>query len=126
MAFDGSRALIVGDYITPASGDHAGQLGPWSSLVSAIGIQPRSTLMMSFFALYGLAWLIVLLSFVRAAPWSGSAMLIAAVGALWYLPFGTLFSGFQILLLWLLGRRQAPLTSSDLPEHDPAGEIFSN
>jgi hypothetical protein len=28
MTFDGARALIVGDYVTPSSGEYAGQLGP--------------------------------------------------------------------------------------------------
>ena len=45
MLFDGTRALIVGDYVTPASGEYAGQLGPWSNLVKADGIEPLSTLM---------------------------------------------------------------------------------
>lgn len=44
MAFDGMRALLVGDYVTPRSGPYAGQLGPWARLVSAVGIEPRSTL----------------------------------------------------------------------------------
>lgn len=30
MVFDGSRALVVGDYITPRSGRTLGQLGPWT------------------------------------------------------------------------------------------------
>ncbi len=38
LAFDGGRALIVGDYVTPSSGPSAGQLGPWSKVVSALGI----------------------------------------------------------------------------------------
>ena len=49
MTFDGARALIVGDYLRPASGEYAGQLGPWSKLVSMIGIDPESTLMKSVF-----------------------------------------------------------------------------
>jgi hypothetical protein len=44
-AYDGSRALIVGDYVTPKSGAYAGQLGPWAKLVAAVGIEPRSTVM---------------------------------------------------------------------------------
>ena len=58
MAFDGIRALVVGDYVTPRSGSYAGQLGPWARLVSAVGIGPRSTLMKAVFAVYGLAWLV--------------------------------------------------------------------
>jgi hypothetical protein len=41
MLFDGTRALILGDYVTPKSGEYAGRLGPWSILVKAIGIEPR-------------------------------------------------------------------------------------
>ncbi len=41
MLFDGSGALIKGDYIRPTRGEYAGQLGPWSKLVKAIGIKPR-------------------------------------------------------------------------------------
>jgi len=37
MVFDGLRALIVGDYVTPKSGEYAGQLGTWSNVVKAIG-----------------------------------------------------------------------------------------
>ena len=49
MTFDGLRALVVGDYVTPKTGEWAGQLGPWSRLVSAVGIEPRSTLMKCIF-----------------------------------------------------------------------------
>lgn len=45
LAFDGTRAFVVGDYVTPGSGPHAGRLGPWSSVVSTVGIEPRSDLM---------------------------------------------------------------------------------
>lgn len=38
MAFDGGRALVVGDYVTPRSGQYAGQLGPWAKVVSTVGI----------------------------------------------------------------------------------------
>ena len=40
MVFDGTRALILGDYVTPQTGDFAGRLGPWSNLVQAVGIEP--------------------------------------------------------------------------------------
>ncbi len=49
--FDGLYALITGDYVTPKSGEHAGQLGPWSSVVSAVGITPRSTAMKLIFVI---------------------------------------------------------------------------
>ena len=42
-----------------------------------------------------------------SAPNAWSAMLGAALGALWFLPLGTLFSVVQVALLLLLRRRLA-------------------
>jgi hypothetical protein len=99
MVFDGARALVVGDYVTPRSGEYAGRLGPWSSVVRAVGIEPRSTFMKLVFVAYGCAWLVVAAAFVIGRPWAGKAMLIAAAGVLWYVPFGTLAGAVQIVLL---------------------------
>ncbi len=99
MALDGIRAMIVGDYITPGDGRFAGQLCPWSALVSAIGIPPRSTLMKGIFAAYGLAWLLVILAYALGARWGRRPMVLAAILSLWYLPLGTVIS---LLLLGLL------------------------
>lgn len=101
LAFDGGRALIVGDYVSPASGPHAGQLGPWAGVVASVGIEPRSTLMKSFHLGLGTAWVVTLLFFVLGAPWAWWGMLCCAVLSLWYLPFGTLASMIQIVLLLL-------------------------
>jgi len=101
FAFDGSRALVKGDYVTPKSGQYAGQLGPWSRVVAAVGIEPRSTLMKLIFVAYGLGWLGVIGAFAMGREWAWTAMLIAAVGSLWYLPFGTLLGLVQIALLLL-------------------------
>jgi len=101
MAFDGTRALVVGDYVTPKEGPYAGQLGPWSRLVAAVGIAPRSTLMKAIFATYGWTWLILIALFVfTRAAWTWYAMVFAAIGTLWYLPIGTVFSMLQIVLLF--------------------------
>ncbi|GAB4327245.1 MAG: hypothetical protein Kow0074_22480 [Candidatus Zixiibacteriota bacterium] len=105
MLIDGIHALVTGDYVTPSSGDHAGQLGPWSSVVSAVGIPPRSTVMKAIFVIYGALWLGVLVGFVMRQSWAGKALLVAAIGSLWYLPFGTLFGVVQIVLLILILRR---------------------
>jgi len=99
LAFDGARALLVGDYVTPRSGPYAGQLGPWSRLVSVAGIEPRSTLMKSIHLVLGLVWLAFLVCFVLRLPWAWGGMLACAVLGLWYLPFGTLLSAIQIVLL---------------------------
>ena len=99
LAFDGSRALIVGDYVTPKSGEYAGQLGPWSKFVAAIGIEPRAALMKFIHVALGAAWLVATACFLLRMPWAWSGMLTCAVLTLWYLPFGTLFSVVQIVLL---------------------------
>ena len=55
MLIDGLRAVILGDYFTPAKGDYAGQLGPWAQVVRWIGIDPRGLFMKTVFILFGLA-----------------------------------------------------------------------
>lgn len=104
MAFDGARAFIIGDYLTPTSGEYAGQLGPWANLVAAAGIEPRSTLMKTIFVVYGVLWLIVVSFFAQKQRWAWTAMLVAAMGSLWYLPFGTVSSMIQIALLGVIWR----------------------
>ena len=101
FAFDGGRALLMGDYVTPTSGPYAGQLGPWAEVVSAVGLEPRSTLMKSIHLALGLAWLGVVICFALKLPRAWWGMLLCAVPGLWYLPFGTLLSIFQIALLLL-------------------------
>ncbi len=104
FTFDGSHALIKGDYVTPKSGPRAGQLGPWHHLVSAVGIEPRSTTMKAIHLVTGLAWLCIIGAYLAGASWAPTAMLVAAVATLWYLPVGTLLSAIQIVLL-LIERR---------------------
>jgi hypothetical protein len=106
MSFDGLRALIAGDYLTPKAGPHAGPLGPWSGVVQAVGINPRSTAMKVTFVGFGLAWLAVLAGFVRRARWSVRALAILAVATLWYLPVGTVTAALVLIGLAVL-RKQA-------------------
>ncbi|MEZ6195762.1 MAG: hypothetical protein R3F20_08540 [Planctomycetota bacterium] len=101
MAFDGGRAFVVGDYVTPRSGPYAGQLGPWSKVVAAVGIEPRSTAMKAIHLLVGLAGLVAAAGFVARTAWGWKALLIFAICGLWYLPFGTLLGVVQIVLLLL-------------------------
>lgn len=105
LAFDGSRALIVGDYVTPRSGPHAGQLGLWSKLVAAAGIEPRSRLMKGIHVGLGIAWLAVAVAYAVGESWAWSGMLVCAVLGLWYLPVGTVLSLAQIVLLLMIHRR---------------------
>ena len=96
---DGTVALVTGDYVTPKSGQYAGQLGPWAKLVGALGIEPRSTAMKLIFVVYGVIWLVVIVGFIFRTDWSWWAMFFAAVLSLWYLPFGTLLGVIQIVLM---------------------------
>jgi hypothetical protein len=106
MTFDGARAFVVGDYVTPASGAYAGQLGAWSKVVLAVGIEPRSSLMKAIFVVYGVAWLVIISFFAQKLPWTWWAMLVAAAGSLWYLAVGTISSMMEIALL-ILARRSS-------------------
>jgi hypothetical protein len=102
MLFDGSRALITGDYTTPSSGEYAGQLGPWSNLVKAIGIEPRSTLMKLIFVGYALAALVVMACFVFGLAWARTALMIVCILGLWYLPMGTITNLIALILLFTI------------------------
>ncbi|RMF76721.1 MAG: hypothetical protein D6744_12065 [Planctomycetota bacterium] len=99
LVFDGVHALITGDYVTPSDGPHAGQLGPWSHLVSAIGVEPRSTAMKVFHVAFGGAWLAAMTCFVAGVHGSWRAMLAFAVLAAWYLPIGAILGVVQVILL---------------------------
>ena len=70
MVFDGVRALVVGSYITPRSGEHAGQLGPWARIVRAVGIDPESTAMKAAFVVLGAAYLVASAAWAAGAGWA--------------------------------------------------------
>ncbi len=99
FVIDGARALIVGEYVTPKSGKFAGQLGPWSKIVTKVGIEPNSIQMKLIFLIYGIVWLGLIVSYFLRMSWSWWGMLVAAVLSLWYLPFGTMLGLLQIVLL---------------------------
>jgi hypothetical protein len=104
MLFDGTRALMVGDYLTPSRGEYAGQLGPWSGLVQAIGIDPRSTLMKSLFVIHGLTALTIVICYIKDLPWARRALMTICVLGLWFLPIGTVFNLIALILLFLTRR----------------------
>jgi hypothetical protein len=105
MVFDGLRALIIGDYVTPSTGPYAGQLGPWASLVSGVGIDPRGIGMKWFCVLYGFGWLWIVIAYVRNKSWAWWGMVAFAAGSLWYLVVGTVSAVLQLTLLFLIRRR---------------------
>ncbi len=106
MAFDGVRALVAGDHVTPRQGPRAGRLGPWASIVRAVGVDPRSTGCKTAIASYGVASLGLAACLVFDVPWSGVSVLSAASVGLLYLPMGTLLNGVA-MVLWL-GPRSSP------------------
>jgi len=99
MTFDGSRALVKGDYIRPGSGTYAGQLGPWSKLVTKIGINPESTMMKVIFLAWGLIGLFIVLCYVLNQRWAANGLIAINILSLWYLVPGAISSSLQIVLL---------------------------
>ena len=106
MTFDGTRAIIVGDYITPSSGEYAGKLGPWSHILERIGIPARSTVMKAAFIAIGLVHLTAAVLLILDAGWApGWLALVASVIGLWYLPFGTVADGIALVIVLLSSLR---------------------
>jgi hypothetical protein len=108
MIFDGSRALIVGDYVTPSTGEYAGQLGPWANLVMMIGIEPRSVWMKLIFVVQGVSTLTIVVYYLLNKPWARTGLLAAVLLGLWYLPIGTLMNLTAMILLLLSRRKDMP------------------
>lgn len=100
MLFDGVHALVSGDFVTAASGDGAGRLGPWASLLEAVGIPPRSIGVKLLHVACGALWLLGALAAVRNGQAMRRLLIIAAVASLWYLPFGTLAGAITLGLAW--------------------------
>ena len=57
------------------------------------------------FAVCGWAWLAIGVAFALGVSGSWTAMLAAAIATLWFLPFGTLLSLVQVVLLVALRQR---------------------
>ena len=107
MAYDGSRALIVGDYVRPETGEYAGQLGPWSDLVTAVGIEPESTTMKTIFLIWGALGLIFTTSFAMNVRDVEKYLLILNICTVWYLVPGTISSIIVAILLAIYMRKTA-------------------
>jgi hypothetical protein len=101
LSFDGSRAFVAGDYVTPKTGPGAGQLGPWSKIVSAVGIDPRSSVAKGLHVALGILWLIALAALFIRPQFGWYALAATSVLSLWYLPLGTVLSVIELCLLFL-------------------------
>ena len=105
LTFDGTRALVTGEYVTPKTGPYAGQLGHWAKVVRAVGIDPKSTGVNIAHVSIGLGWLVSLGGFAARADWARSALMACSVASLWYLPVGTLIGGVTLAILSTALRR---------------------
>lgn len=106
MAFDGTRALTVGDYVTPATGPHAGQLGPWSRVLGAVGIPARSTGAKAMHVVCGAVLLAAAAALLLGCPWGWKLVIVAAAVSVWYAPFGTVI-GAAITAMAIVSLRKA-------------------
>jgi hypothetical protein len=93
MIFDGIYVLTTGKYFGPE------KPGPWSDLVSVIGVNPFDLGIP--FIILGVLWLLFLVGLLLNQSWSWYGAVIVAVATLWYLPVGTVLSVLYIGLLFL-------------------------
>ena len=107
LIFDGMRAFITGDYVTPKSGEYAGQLGPWAKLVKAVGLDPRSTVIKGTHLTLGALWLAASACLAARLSWAWSLMVACSLATLWYMPIGTLIAVIELALLYLPALRSA-------------------
>lgn len=107
MFADGLRAFVLGDYVTPSSGEYAGELGPWADVLRAVGLEPRSVVIKTIFVAYGLTTLIAVTGFAINQPWARNFLIVMAVLGLWYLPIGTGTNMIALILLFLFRRNHA-------------------
>lgn len=105
MTFDGSRAWIRGDYVTPSNGPYAGQLGPWAGLVRGAGIEPRSGGMKTAFVILGVSWLVFAVAYGAGVSWARPGLIVVSVASLWYVPAGTVLATLELILLFVVRSR---------------------
>ena len=97
MITDAIHRFALGDFIRIG-----GQLGPWTAVVSDVGIDPSA--MGPGFLLVGAAQIMAAGLLLLRPRWGYLFVLAMAVATLWYLIFGTLSSLPQIGMMWKLRR----------------------
>jgi hypothetical protein len=102
MVFDASHAFVTGDYVTPRTGEYAGRLGPWASLLERVGIDPRSTPVKVGFLVYGLVYLALLAAFLFDRRYAWHGLVACALVGLLYLIAGTILN---VVVLVILARK---------------------
>lgn len=101
FTFEGVRACLTGEYTTAKSGPHAGQLGPWTRIVSSVGLEPKSGIIKGLHLTLGICWLLGIIAFFVSPALGWWTLLLSAVFSLWYLPIGTVLSLVELGLLLL-------------------------
>ena len=91
MIFDGTHVLTTGKYFGPA------KPGPWSGLVSAVGLDPFRFGIP--FIILGVLWLLFLVMMLLHQSWAWYGALLTAILTLWFLPVGTVLSLLYIVML---------------------------
>jgi len=101
MVADAVHRFVTGDFFRID-----GQLGPWSTIISGLGIDPLAMgpVFLVLGAIHALAGVAILLR----RPWGVPLTIAMAFGTLWYLIFGTISSSIQIVLLWVHSRARSP------------------
>ena len=96
MVFDGFHVLIKGKYFGP-------ELGPWSAVVSSLGIDPLKIGPVS--VIIGFIWLIFTAGELFNQNWAWLIGIVALIITLWYFPVGT-FLSILIFILLIVFRKQ--------------------
>ncbi len=108
LVFDGSRKLVTGQY----TGEDSIGLGPWASLVMAIGVHPAD---LAFpFVILGTVWIVNGVVLLIEGPWRYERAIATSLLTMFYLVPGTVV-GLAILVLSLRERRLHPSTNVQPP-----------
>ena len=99
MLVDGTRNVLTGTYFGPS-------LGPWSTLVRAVGIDPQH--FGGVFVVLGLAWFAALAGLLARQWWGVGAASAVGVLTLWYLPVGTVLSAVYLAVVLTTSSRDKP------------------
>ena len=91
MVFDGAHVIFKGKYVGPP------EPGPWSKIVSKIGLDPFS--LGPLFIVLGFIWIVAAISIMEGSSWGWLLALSVSVCTLWYISVGTVLSLLSIAVL---------------------------
>ena len=92
MTIDSIHRFVFGDFIRIG-----GQLGLWSGIVSAVGVDPLA--IGPVFLVLGIASTSSAIALLAQRRWARPLVMVLAVATRWYLVFGTISSLIQLALL---------------------------